>query len=313
MDQAAPVVIVGSLNLDFVVQVTHLPQPGETRTGSDFLTLPGGKGANQACAVGRLARPDTAAMIGCVGLDGYGQQLLESLRAAGVDARYVRGTAEAATGIALIVVEASGQNQIVIAPGANDCLRPAEVTAALTALGGSHVLLQLETPIDTVTAAARQARALGMTVILDPAPARSLPAALLRHVDILTPNESEALALIGASGHHIQLAEAAGVARQLLALGPRQVILKLGEQGAFLATGERTRHFPARPVVVRDTTAAGDCFNGALAAGLAERMTPDEAIRFANVAASLAVTRLGAQASLPERREVEQALGDSLL
>ena len=310
MNQDISVVIVGSLNLDFVVQVAQLPQRGQTLPGRDFLTLAGGKGANQACAVGRLAGPDTAAMIGCIGLDVYGQQLLESLRAAGVNERYVRCTNEATTGIALILVEGSGQNQIVVVPGANDCLRPAEVTEALTELGGSHLLLQLETPIDTVTAAARQARALGMTVILDPAPARPLSSALLHNVDILTPNESEALALVGASGNGILQTEVADIARRLLALGPRQVILKLGKQGAFLADGERTHHFPARSVAAKDTTAAGDCFNGALATGLAEGMNLDEAIAFANVAASISITRLGAQASLPLRPEVEQMLAN---
>jgi ribokinase len=247
-------------------------------------------------------------MIGCVGLDVYGQQLLESLRAAGVNERYVRGTMEAATGIALIVVEASGQNQIVVVAGANDCLRPTEVTEALTALGGSHLLLQLETPIDTVTAAAEHARKLGMTVILDPAPARPLSVDLLHHVDILTPNESEALALVGVSGNHVPLTEVADIAQRLLALGPHQVILKLGENGAVFAEGERTCHFPARSVTAKDTTAAGDCFNGALATGLAEGMSIDEAIVFANVAASLSITRLGAQASLPRRPEVDQVL-----
>jgi len=135
-----------------------------------------------------------------------------------------------------------------------------------------------------------------------------MSADLLNQVDILTPNESEALALVGASGNHIPLAGAADIARRLLALGPRQVILKLGDQGAFLADGERTRHFPARSVAARDTTAAGDCFNGALATGLAEGMNLDEAIAFANVAASISITRLGAQASLPLRAEVEQAM-----
>jgi len=305
----ANIVIVGSLNLDFIVRVERAPQRGETLPGSQFVTLPGGKGANQACAVGRLAQPKTSAMIGCVGQDVYGRQLLESLRACGVDDRYVRGAPEAATGIALILVEAGGQNQIVVVPGANDCLRPADVTEALTALGGSHLLLQLETPLETVAAAAAHARSLGMIVILDPAPAREAPAELLRNVDILTPNESEAIALVGAAGAHIALANASDVARELLALGPRRVILKLGAQGAFLADGERARHFPARLVEAKDTTAAGDCFNGALATGLAEGLTLDEAIAFANVAASIAITRIGAQASLPTRAEVEQAIG----
>ena len=306
--QTANIVIVGSLNLDFIAQVARAPQRGETIPGSQFVTLPGGKGAKQACAVGRLAQPDTAAMIGCVGQDVYGRQLLESLRACGVDNRYVLGTPEAATGVALILVEANGQNQIVVVPGANDCLRPEDVTEALTALGGSHLLLQLETPIATVTASAAHARSLGMTVILDPAPARELPAELLRNVNILTPNESEALALVDAAGDRIALTDAHDVARKLLALGPRQVILKLGAQGAFLADGGRSRHFPARIVEAKDTTAAGDCFNGALATGLAEGLTLDAAIEFANVAASIAITRVGAQASLPTRAEVERAL-----
>jgi ribokinase len=309
MSQSHSVVIVGSLNLDLVVRVAQLPQRGQTLPGSDFLMLPGGKGANQACAVGRLSQLNTAAMIGCVGLDVYGPTLLESLQAAGVDHRYVRSTTEAATGIALILVEASGENQIVIVPGANDCLRPAEVIEALTALGGSHLLLQLETPMDTVTAAAAHARESGMTVILDPAPARSLSADLLRHVDILTPNESEALALVGASGDHIPTEDVVHIAQRLLALGPRQAILKLGDRGAFLANNERTGHFPAHSVIAKDTTAAGDCFNGALATGLAEGMTLDDAIAFANTAAAISVTRTGAQASLPQRAEVEQLLG----
>jgi ribokinase len=307
--QTTKIVIVGSLNLDLIAQVARLPQRGETLPGSRFVTMPGGKGANQACAVGRLSQPDTAVMIGCVGQDVYGRQLLESLRDCGVDRRYVRGAQEAATGIALILVEASGQNQIVVVPGANDHLRPAEVTEALTALGGSHLLLQLETPLATVAAAAAHARSLGMTVILDPAPAREATVAVLRNVNILTPNESEALALLNAAGAHIALVDAPDVARKLLALGPQRVILKLGAQGAFLADGERARHFPARPVEAKDTTAAGDCFNGALATGLAEGMTLDEAIAFANVAASIAITRIGAQASLPTRAEVDEAFG----
>ncbi|HEX4945616.1 MAG TPA: ribokinase, partial [Blastocatellia bacterium] len=233
------------------------------------------------------------------------------LRVAGVNHRYVRGTMEAATGIALILVETSGQNQIVVVPGANDCLRPTEVTEALSSLGGTHLLLQLETPLDTITAAAQHARSLGMTVILDPAPARVLPAELLSAVNILTPNESEALALLGATGDEIKLADAPAVARQLFALGPQQIILKLGAQGAFLFDGEREQHFPARAVEAKDTTAAGDCFNGALATGLAEGMLIDKAIAFANVAASISITRLGAQASLPTRAEIEQVMRNS--
>jgi ribokinase len=244
------IVIVGSLNLDFVVQVEHLPQRGETIPGDRFVTLPGGKGANQACAVGRLAPANTAAhtasMIGCIGMDVYGAQLQESLRAAGVNHQYVRGTIDSTTGITLIVVATSGQNQIVVVPGANDCLRPAAVIEALTALRGSHLLLQLETPLATVTAAAQHARAQGMTVMLDPAPARSLPVDLLQAVSLLTPNESEALHLLGESGDHIALADAPDIARHLLALGSQQVILKLGAQGAYWFDGANRLHCAAQ-------------------------------------------------------------------
>lgn len=309
MSAQVDIVVVGSLNMDFVVEVTQLPLRGETVSGRGFVTLPGGKGANQACAAGRLlGRPGGGAMVGCVGDDVHGAQLIASLQAAGIDARRVRAVPDAATGVALIVVEAGGQNQIVVAPGANERLCAEEVSAALAELGGRWLLLQLETPLDTVEAAARRARALGMTVILDPAPARPLPAALLQQIDILTPNESEALALAGAGGSRIDLEDAPAVAATLLAQGPRQVILKLGEQGAFLADGDTTRHFPARRVEAADATAAGDCFNGALAAGLADGMALPEAIEFAVTAASISVTRRGAQASIPARAEVESLL-----
>jgi ribokinase len=304
------VVVVGSLNMDFVVRVAELPRGGETVAGREFQTLPGGKGANQAYAVARLGGRAEAArrvwMVGCVGRDVHGEQLVASLRSAGVETGRVRATAEAATGVALIVVAEGGQNQIVVAAGANECLRPDEVTRALADVRASHLLLQLETPIETVAAAARQAKARGMTVILDPAPARALDTSLLEPVDILTPNESEALALLGAGGDEILLADAPAVARRLLALGPRLVILKLGDKGAYVCGGGLERHFPARRVMAVDATAAGDCFNGALAVALSEGVTVAEAVEFAVVAASITVTRLGAQASIPARAEVDQ-------
>ncbi|MGH8703766.1 MAG: ribokinase [Burkholderiales bacterium] len=304
------VVAVGSLNVDFVAQVGELPKAGETIAGRGFVTMPGGKGANQACAAGRLGAGGAATqavwMVGCVGQDVYGQQLIASLHSAGVDTSRVKTTVEAATGVAFITVEESGQNQIVVVAGANQCLRPEEATDAINLIGGSHLLLQLESPLETVEAAARTARARGMTVILDPAPARPIASSLLAQVDILTPNESEALTLLGLGGDEAPLAKAPEIARRLLALGPRQVVLKLGEKGAFLADGARERYFAARPVKAVDTTAAGDCFNGALAIRLSEGKAIDEAIEFAIVAAALAVTRPGAQASLPSRAEVEQ-------
>jgi ribokinase len=314
MNSGQAVVVVGSLNMDFVVRVAELPRGGETVAGREFQTLPGGKGANQAYAVARLGGRATAArrvrMVGCVGRDAHGEQLVASLRSAGVETGRVRVTEEAATGVALIVVAEGGQNQIVVAAGANERLRPDEVTDALTDIGASHLLLQLETPVETVTAAARQAKARGMNVILDPAPARPLKASLLESVDILTPNESEALALAGLGGDEIALADAPAVARHLLALGPRRVILKLGGKGAYVCGEGVDRHFPARRVKAVDATAAGDCFNGALAVALSEGMSIEEAVEFAVVAAAITVTRMGAQSSIPDRAEVERRRRD---
>lgn len=310
MNSGQGVVIVGSLNMDFVVRVAELPRGGETVAGREFQTLPGGKGANQAYAVARLSgRTETAGrvcMVGCVGRDVYGEQLVAGLRSAGVETGRVRVTEKAATGVALIIVAEGGQNQIVVAAGANEHLRPDEVTDALTDIGAAHLLLQLETPVETVAAAARRAKAQGMSVILDPAPARPLDASLLENVDTLTPNESEALTLAGLGGDEIALADAPAVARRLLALGPRRAILKLGDKGAYVCGEGVDRHFPARQVEAVDATAAGDCFNGALASALSEGMSMEEAVEFAVVAAAIAVTRVGAQASIPDRAEVER-------
>src|SRR6266508_1443284 len=187
----ASIVVVGSLNMDFVAQVQRLPLPGETVLGSGFRTIPGGKGANQACAAGRLG--GRVRMVGRVGDDVVGEQLRASLRSSGVDVTAVHRTDATPSGVALIVVDARGENQIVVAAGANGCLTPLDVEAALADAEGGYLLLQLETPLDTVAAAAAIGRRRGLAVILDPAPACALPRTLLQSVDILTPNESEAL------------------------------------------------------------------------------------------------------------------------
>lgn len=300
-----PIVVVGSLNMDFVVQIEKLPQPGETLKGWGFRTLPGGKGANQACAVGRLG--GRGAMIGRVGDDVFGHQLQDSLRLAGVDTRGVLATPGEATGVALIFVQAGGQNMIVIASGANGKLAPGDLGPLEDAKGGL-LLLQIESPIETVEAAAARGRKAGMTVILDPAPARPLGDALLKNIDLLTPNESEALILLGCPAGAVSLAEAPELARALRARGPKAVILKLGDKGAWLDDGSTALHFPARQVKAIDATAAGDTFNGALAVALAEGRPMDDAIAFANAAAAISVTRLGAQASIPCRDEVDAFL-----
>jgi ribokinase len=299
----APIIVVGSLNMDFVAQVDRLPLPGETVLGGGFRTIPGGKGANQACAAGRLG--GRVRMVGRVGDDVCGEQLRASLGAAGVDVDAVRSIDATPSGVALIVVQANGQNQIVVAGGANGLLAPSDVESALGDAEGGYLLLQLETPLDTVAAAAAIGKRQGMTVILDPAPARALPPSLLARVDILTPNESEALVLLGRREATVSLEEAPDVARALRNLGVSTVILKLGGNGAFLSSASAQQHFATSRVDVLDATAAGDTFNGALAVALAEGKSVADAIAFANAAASLSVARFGAQASIPTRAEVD--------
>ena len=299
----APITVVGSLNMDFVAQVASLPMPGETVLGSGFRTIAGGKGANQACAAGKLG--GQVRMVGRVGDDGFGRQLLEALQSAGVDVGAVLVTEDTPSGVALIVVQANGQNQIVVASGANAKLTATDVEAALDRVRGGYVLLQLETPIDAVEAAATIGRRQGAAVVLDPAPARALSRTLFASVDILTPNETEANVLLGRGDAVVSVEDAPEVARALRTLGVPTVVLKLGEKGAMVADHAGVRRFPAPRVDAVDTTAAGDTFNGALAVALSEGRTLNEAVVFANAAAALSVTRLGAQASIPLRAEVD--------
>ncbi|MDQ6701476.1 MAG: ribokinase [Acidobacteriota bacterium] len=301
------VVVVGSLNMDFVVRVRRLPAPGETVLGGEFQMIPGGKGANQACAAGRLGGSTVSVkMIGRVGRDVFADHLKASLSAAGVDVSGVHATRSQPTGVALIAVDAAGQNSIVVASGANSELAAVDVEAMRQVFRGARVaLFQLENPLDTVAGALRIAREEGLTTILDPAPAQPLASEVLRHVDILTPNESEALGLLGRPSQRIPALEASRIARELLALGPRTVILKLGEQGCYACGPDGEGHHAGFAVDVVDTTAAGDTFNAGLAIALAEGKQLPEALRFANSAAAISVTRAGAQASAPSRAEVD--------
>jgi ribokinase len=307
------IVVVGSLNMDFVVTVSHLPAPGETVLGRDFQMIPGGKGANQACAAGKLGGPAVGAkMIGRVGYDLFADHLRASLSAAGVDVAAVHSSRTNPTGVALIWVDRTGQNSIVVASGANGDLAAADVEAMRRVFrGATAVLFQLETPLTTVAAAMQVAREEGLLTILDPAPAQPLPPSTLADVDILTPNESEALMLLGRPARRILIEEAPGLARELRALGPRAVVLKLGDLGCYYDGDSVPLHVPAFQVEVRDATAAGDTFNAALAVALAEGRTMPDALRFANAAAAISVTRLGAQASVPSRAEVEELLARS--
>ena len=304
------IVIVGSLNMDFVVSVERLPAPGETALGRNFQMIPGGKGANQAVAAARLGASSVAVrMVGRVGYDVFADHLKASLSAAGVNVAAVHAAKSAATGVALIAVDRTGQNSIVVASGANHELAAADVEAMRPVFRGARLaLFQLETPLDTVAAALRLAREEGLTTILDPAPAQALPQALLQNVDILTPNESEALILLGRSPARVSPSDAAELAAALRGLGAKTVIVKLGDQGCYTDSSALQAHMPGFTVEVLDTTAAGDTFNAALAVGLAEGAALEHALRFANAAAAISVTRPGAQTSAPLRVEVDEFL-----
>ena len=305
---APAIVVVGSLNADLVVRVPRFPIAGETISGEGFVVLPGGKGANQACAAGRLG--GSVAMVGQVGRDDQGQLLRESLTRAGVDVRLVDQDEQAATGVAIISIDASGENQIVLAAGANGTFTPDRLTRAIPLIRGATVLLlQLEIPLDTVMRAAMEARAAGVTVVLDPAPARDIPDQLLRLASYVTPNEGELARLVGADmSEEPSTADIDEQAARLIARGSSRVLAKMGARGARLITADGATQWPARPVTPVDTTAAGDAFNGAFAVALAEGADLDRAVRFATAAAAISVTRHGAQPSMPSRAEVD-ALG----
>jgi ribokinase len=300
------IVVFGSLNMDFVVRVPRLPSPGETALGSGFQMIPGGKGANQACAVGRIGSGAVqGSMVGRVGYDVFADHLKASLSAAGVDVSFVHATKSAPTGVAFIWVEEHGQNSIVVAAGANHSFTAADVEALRPALSGAkYALFQLESPLVAVEAALKLAHELGATTILDPAPAHPLSEDILVHVDILTPNESEASLLLGRDSRRINPAQASEAAQQLLALGCGAVVLKLGDSGCLYYDGKTELAVPAFAVEAVDTTAAGDIFNASLAVALTENKPIEEALRFANAAAALSVTKPGAQTSVPTRNEV---------
>ena len=251
-------------------------------------------------------------MVGRVGYDVFGDHLKASLSAAGVDVSAVHATRASPTGVALISVDRSGQNSIVVASGANHALAASEVEAMRPVFRGARIVLfQLESPLDTVSAALRLAREEGARTILDPAPAQPLPAELLAGVDILTPNESEALLLLGHPPGRVELTQAPALARFLRDLGPQAVVLKLGDRGSFYCDGQVELFSDAFPVTARDTTAAGDVFNAGLAVALAEDRPIAEALRFANAAAAISVTRAGAQSSIPSRSEVDALINDA--
>ncbi len=295
------VVVLGGINIDYLVRGKTLPRPGDTVDGSEFLRAGGGKGANQAVAAARLGA--RVAFIGCVGRDRNGDELLALLRREGIDVRVAKRDPHATTGVALVMIDRSGEKQIMVAPGANHCLSPREVTAAKGLIRGARVLLtQFEIPMRSVMAAVRLAHAAGSKVVLDPAPPAPAPRDLLKRVTVIRPNSAEAGAL---TGIEVNSTSSAGkAARKLLALGVGAVATQAGGGGDLLVWPEGEARFARLPVKAIDATGAGDAFAAGLAVALSEGRSWREAGAFANAAAALATTKFGAQPAMPRREDV---------
>ncbi len=307
-----PMVVVGSLNIDLVARTQHIPAPGETLAAQDFQIHPGGKGANQAVAVARLGYP--VHMIGRVGDDLFGSRLRTGLQQAGVGVTHLL-TSPGSSGVAMITVASTGENSIVIAPGANGLLTPADLDAGIDLLRSAGLILaQLEIPIATVEHLAELCAHENIPLMLDPAPAAPLSEQLFRRITWFTPNESEAAFYTSSQTDGTETDDAApkSLAATLLQRGAANIVLKQGSRGAWLQTcsGSLT-HLAPFPVRAVDSTAAGDAFNGAFATALMLGRDPVQSARFASAAAALSVTRAGAQPSMPSMNEVEALLQNS--
>jgi ribokinase len=302
------IAVVGSVNLDLVCTTERIPVVGETITGGAFQTFNGGKGANQAVAIARQGY--RVCMIAKVGDDEFGERLRSGLRRAGVNVRAVSVATGISSGVALISTDRQGQNSIVVVPGANGKLRPADIRKALPLLcSAGMILTQLEIPMETVEYLASVAGRLNIPFMLDPAPAQELSGELLRKVDYLTPNETETCILCGIDTGAFHAANVAEYAQMLRDRGARRVIIKMGAQGAYICDTDGSGTFlPALQVQVVDSTGAGDAFNGGLAVAIMHRQTLEEAARYASAVAAISVTRMGAQASMPSARKVKKLL-----
>ncbi len=304
------IVVVGSINLDLVAATPRIPVAGETIAGLTFRTFPGGKGANQAVAAARLG--GSVSMIGKLGGDVFGVQLRDSLEEANVNTDAVE-VAPGSSGVALITTDVKGENAITVVAGANGQLSPADIEANVDLIRGAGIVLtQLEIPLDTVEYLAAITAAEQVPLVLDPAPARPLPPSVTKRIDWLTPNETETCVLTGRRPGELFDGSLEDAANALLDLGSRNVILKLGNRGCYLALSDGTRRLlPAYPVYAVDTTAAGDAFNGAFAVALMNGQDPFAAASWASAVAAISVTRAGAQTSMPTTSEVDRFLEDS--
>jgi ribokinase len=310
MGQNKPkIVVVGSSNMDLVVKSPRIPAKGETILGDDFIMTPGGKGANQAVAAAKLGAE--VYFVAKLGDDIFGRQSLSNFQKVGIHTEYVEQTNEAPSGVALITVDDAGDNVIVVAPGANQKLSPDDVKKAQSTIASSGaVAAQLEVPLETVEFAARLANDSGVPFILDPAPAQKLSDEFLRMVDVLTPNETEAGILTGIKVTDEESALAA--AKDLLRRGVKAVILTMGAQGYLLMTKDAAEFVSSVKVDAIDATAAGDAFTGSLGVGLAQGKTLKDAALFANHVAALSVTKMGAQSSMPDAKQVENFINRNL-
>lgn len=299
------IAVVGSSNTDMIIKVDRIPVPGETILGGEFSIAAGGKGANQAVAAARAG--GEVDFIACVGNDIFGEQAIEGFVKDGINIDYVFKIKDYASGVALIFVDQKGENSIAVASGANTQLMTTHLDQAKNAITSADILvMQLEIPIETVNAAVKLASENDVKVILNPAPAQVLEDETLKHLSILTPNESETELLTGIKVEDENSATKAADA--LLAKGIEAILITLGPRGVFLATSDIREIVPSFEVKAVDTTAAGDVFNGALAVSLAENKPLLDAVRFANAAAALSVTKLGAQPSAPNREEINKLM-----
>lgn len=300
------ILIVGSLNMDMVLEIEEMPKTGETILGKKLSYSAGGKGANQAYAAGRLGGDVT--MLGCTGDDAFGEQLRLSLQSAGVHTEHIFKDSKNPTGTAVICVNEKGDNSIIVAAGANSACDLTLIESSKKLFSqNDYAVFQLETPVKAVYRAIETAKEFGCTIVLNPAPAPDfIPDEVLSCLDYITPNETELLKLTGQSENTIE--NMIKGAYMLMDKGVKNVIVTLGAKGVLLVNDQNEAIYPTRKVEAVDTTAAGDCFNGAFVTGLAEGMPLESAIRFANTASSIAVTRKGAQASIPSREEVDSLL-----
>lgn len=314
-NRKARIAVVGSINMDLVVRCNHLPQPGQTILALESLEICGGKGANQAVAASRAG--GQVVMIGRVGDDAFAGRLIDNLNHYHVSTQAVQSTAQCCSGVAIVAVENSGQNSIMVVPGANGCLSPNDISQFPTTITDSDMLLlQLEIPLEAVVESVRIAKSSKTRVILDPAPAPHDWQTLFRQIqakvdlpnpiDLICPNETEASELTGLPVGN--LAEAEQAARVLYAQGISNVVITLASKGSLLFDGQKAHHIPPFPITAVDTTAAGDAFAGAMGVRWSETNNLTEAIRFANAAGAIAATRQGAQISLPSREEIERML-----